>query len=653
MPSKKEKLPLSVTHPELAKEIKKGDASLISAGSDRKFIWTCSQGHEWVASVGSRALRNTGCPFCAGTKILNGYNDLKTLFPEIAKQANGWDAGVVSPGSHQIAEWVCEFGHIWKAKIQSRVVTEGRKKADSEANGCPFCWGKKTWPGFNDLGTTHPKLTSFLLNPKDATTVSKGSAKKVRWKCKLEHEFLKSPSNIKGDDPGCPICHGVVVQVGFNDLKSQFPKIASELQDVNPESITFGSSKLLEWRCNLGHHWKARVGSRTFYNSSCPYCSETKILSGFNDLKTLFPEIASEIVGTDPTKYGRSSKTKVEWECKRQHRYISSISDRTLKGSGCPYCSGNLVLAGFNDLSSTHPLLAQEAYEWDPNEVSAGSGKLRNWICEFGHKWKASPQSRALHKTGCPYCSGNKVLKGFNDLETTHPEYAKQAFGWDPSTVTFGSRTRKTWKCQLSHQYSSTPNQRTSRGITVGCPYCHGTRVLVGFNDLATRYPEIAKQADGWDPKHYTSGSVSLLWWKCEFGHRWRATPNTRTSGRGCPSCALSGFDPNEKGYLYFLIHEDWGMYQIGITNVPKDRVGRHQKSGWQLQELRGPMDGHLTQQWETAILRMLKAKGADLSNEKIAGKFDGYSEAWSKSTFEVGSIGELMVLTERFEDNV
>ena len=67
--------------------------------------------------------------------------------------------------------------------------------------------------------------------------------------------------------------------------------------------------------------------------------------------------------------------------------------------------------------------------------------------------------------------------------------------------------------------------------------------------------------------------------------------------------------------------------------------------------EVRGPMDGLLTQQWETAILRMLKAKGADLSNSTVAGKFEGYSEAWSKSTFPVKSIKELMRLTEEFEE--
>ena len=93
-------------------------------------------------------------------------------------------------------------------------------------------------------------------------------------------------------------------------------------------------------------------------------------------------------------------------------------------------------------------------------------------------------------------------------------------------------------------------------------------------------------------------------------------------------------------------------MLQIGITNSHDNRLKDHKKLGWEELELRGPMDGHLTQQWETAILRMLKAKGADLSNSKIAGKFDGYSEAWSKLTFEVKSIKELMKLTEEFEDD-
>ena len=113
----------------------------------------------------------------------------------------------------------------------------------------------------------------------------------------------------------------------------------------------------------------------------------------------------------------------------------------------------------------------------------------------------------------------------------------------------------------------------------------------------------------------------------------------------------LSLYRP-EKGNDYKFIDKSvWEMFQIGITNHPKVRLKTHKILGWQLLELRGPMDGHLTQQWETAILRMLKAKGADLSNKEIAGKFDGYSEAWSKSTFPVKSIKDLMQMTEEFEE--
>jgi hypothetical protein len=92
-------------------------------------------------------------------------------------------------------------------------------------------------------------------------------------------------------------------------------------------------------------------------------------------------------------------------------------------------------------------------------------------------------------------------------------------------------------------------------------------------------------------------------------------------------------------------------MLQIGITNYLDDRLRVHEKGGWKVLEIGGPMDGHLTQQWETAKPRMLKAKGVDLPNQKIAGKVEGYSKAWSKSIFPVESIKELMRLTEEFED--
>ena len=75
------------------------------------------------------------------------------------------------------------------------------------------------------------------------------------------------------------------------------------------------------------------------------------------------------------------------------------------------------------------------------------------------------------------------------------------------------------------------------------------------------------------------------------------------------------------------------------------------QLEGWEALEIRGPMDGYLTRDWETSILRMLKKSGAALAAEEVAGKFDGYTEAWIEETFPVRSLRELMNFVEDSEN--
>jgi hypothetical protein len=167
--------------------------------------------------------------------------------------------------------------------------------------------------------------------------------------------------------------------------------------------------------------------------------------------------------------------------------------------------------------------------------------------------------------------------------------------------------------------------------------------VKADFNDLATTHPELAKQAHGWDPRTVVAGSGKRLEWKCEKGHIWKTTLNHRTNDRNCPSCSITGFDPNREAYLYFLIQPKWEMYQIGITNFPVDRLKSHKKNGFDLIDLRGPMDGHTAQDLETSLLKYIKNQKADLSPEHIAGKFDGYSESWTIDSYKVNNLKELI----------
>ena len=372
-------------------------------------------------------------------------------------------------------------------------------------------------------------------------------------------------------------------------------------------------------------------------------------------LSVTHPELAKEADGWDPSLVTHASHKILNWICCEGHSFQIAVIKRTQRGNGCQVCSGRKVLSGVNDLATTHPELACEALDWNPAEYVAGSKSKKNWICKFGHHFEATIQNRTgVNKSGCPICSGHKVLKGFNDLETIIPLLASQAFGWDPSTVTIGATHLRKWKCSIGHIFTAAPNKRSDPSR--GCPYCSNQKVLQGFNDLGTTHPSLSAEADGWDPQTVVAGSGAKKNWMCSEGHKFRATIVQRTTGgsastgTGCPNCATTGFNPGKPAYLYLLGHTFWEMIQIGITNDSQRRVREHLKNGWELIEIRGPMDGLLARQWETAILRMLKAKGADLSNDKIAGKFDGYSEAWSKATFEVSSIKELMRLTEEFE---
>ena len=159
--------------------------------------------------------------------------------------------------------------------------------------------------------------------------------------------------------------------------------------------------------------------------------------------------------------------------------------------------AANKIVPGFNDLASAEPEIAAQ---WDhekngtltPGQVARYSMKKVWWRCEKGHSYLQPIASRTSLHQGCPYCSGAKVLRGFNDLCTTHPEIAAD---WNyekngdlkPWEISHGSRKKVWWKCKNGHEFIDTPNHRTSPYSNRSCPYCSGKKVLVGFNGVELR----------------------------------------------------------------------------------------------------------------------------------------------------------------------
>lgn len=248
----------------------------------------------------------------------------------------------------------------------------------------------------------------------------------------------------------------------------------------DPTTFLLDSEETVWWKCNKGHYWEDTIKNRV-NGSKCFGCFTKKIIVGFNDLKTLAPHLILEWdyeknIDITPEEVTCCSNRKVWWKCDKGHSWESVISSRYY-GSKCPYCMNRKVLTGFNDLQTLNPELSKQ---WDneengnikPNSVLAGSNQKVGWICEKGHRWKATVESRHHRNYGCPYCAGKRVITGVNDIKTKNP---KLLLEWDyikngrlkPEEVSYQSHKKIWWKCKYKHSWQADVAARNKGN---GCP---------------------------------------------------------------------------------------------------------------------------------------------------------------------------------------
>ena len=126
--------------------------------------------------------------------------------------------------------------------------------------------------------------------------------------------------------------------------------------DLSPRQVSPGSHRKVWWRCDRGHEWQAEVKSRALLGTGCPVCAGKAVLTGVNDLATLFPQIAAQWDraqngNLSPGAVRPGSHKKVWWRWGRGHRWQASVASRTA-GEGCPVCAGKVVVPGENDLAT-------------------------------------------------------------------------------------------------------------------------------------------------------------------------------------------------------------------------------------------------------------------------------------------------------------
>ncbi|MBP5495378.1 MAG: zinc-ribbon domain-containing protein [Lachnospiraceae bacterium] len=358
-------------------------------------------------------------------KLKKGENDFVTKCKQNGKEflIDEWDyeKNILKPdevlyASDKLIYWKCKFGHQWARRIHTRTDSKGL---------CPYCEGILPIIGENDLKTVFPEIAiewDYEKNEKGPEDYLPRSGYKAYWVCKNGHRWRAQIASRTGPAKnGCRICSGKRPDIGKNDFKIVFPKIAEEwdyeLNKDGPENHLPYSSFKAYWKCSKGHpSWKTSIAKRTKRGDGCPYCSGRLPVAGETDLKTIHPELInewdSERNREDMEKYTPYCRKKVYWKCNKGHSYIMNISDRTRndKKLGCPYCSGKKPIKGETDLKTLREELCEEWSEKNntsPDEYTLYSNEKVWWICnKCGHEWRAFINNRA-RGWGCPNCAKN------------------------------------------------------------------------------------------------------------------------------------------------------------------------------------------------------------------------------------------------------
>ena len=525
--------------------------------------WVCQDGHEWKASIASRA-KGAGCPYCAGRLAIVGVNDLATVNPKLAAEWNyerngGETPDKVLPNSNKKYWWRCARGHEWRAAPNGR----------TRGTGCPVC--------SSEMRSSFPEQAVYwcLSNILDEE-VSNREGVPVRGKSVEVDVFL--PNRRIGIEYDGAYWHRE---------KSE----ADERKDENLKNVDVRLIRIKESRKNgiVGDVIEYDCYHKRDVNLTWAIEQAYELIVGFppaagvidvardhsaidesyvhtqkeSCLAATHPDLAKEWNyekngAITPDVVTAGSVRKVWWRCGKGHEWQTAIYNRAgAEQSGCPYCAGQKVIPGFNDLATLRPDLAAE-WNSERNEglrsldVTASSGKKVWWICAEGHEWEATIANRGKGR-GCPYCGNKRVLAGFNDLATTNADLAAE---WHPTMngelspqdVMAGTRKKVWWLCAKGHEWSASVANR-SNGC--GCPVCSGKKVVPGINDLATVNPNLAEQWNAernkpLDPQQVSSGSGKKVWWVCARGHEWEASISSRHKGAGCPYCAGQRAIPGE-----------------------------------------------------------------------------------------------------------
>ena len=534
--------------------------------SSKTAHWICEKGHRWTATISHRYIGGTNCPYCANKKVLVGFNDLESNFPQLLDE---WDWNEnnklkIFPqdiyfGSTQKVHWICSKGHQWSTQIRHRTI---------RGTNCPYCSNKKILKGYNDLKSQRPDLMEewdFERNILDPEKVSVLSPKEAFWICSRGHNYKKSIYK-RATGLGCPFCirskgTSFPEQCFYYYINLVYPDAVNKYKDIFANAmeldIYIPSIKVgIEYD---GIFWHSQKSSLAKEKLKYKICKENGIKL-YRIKEGDFSELANnaDFIFYIPLKLDNKLLNLYIYE------FIKKLTVLSRKSPIIDIEKDKYKILEYmtvNPEDSLKYLFPEIAKEWHPTKngkltpdlFAAGSAEKVWWKCsQCGNEWCTHIRNRTRGH-GCDVCAKEKRKAAQKETLLSNRQVLEDEMlllDWDyeanelgPEHYTQGSGKKVNWKCHVCGYKWATAICNRTRDYKRGCPLCSGKTIVSGVNDLFTLRPDLMEewcweQNENVDPKKIGIGSKLDAIWKCKkCDNIWKAKIYNRSNGRGCPKC--------------------------------------------------------------------------------------------------------------------
>lgn len=450
----------------------------VMAGTNKEANWICSKGHKYKAYISNRTIKHTGCTFCSGQAVLQGFNDLATTRPDLLDE---WDyeenkkLGItpqnVMKGSRVIVNWICPFGHHYKKEVKVRCCGQGcticsKESQTSFPEQAIYFYISKVFKdtenryGKPEIDIFIPSLNFGIEYDGAYTHKNKDDAENKKNQILKEKGIklirIKEVTKLKEDTRDVIYCKTNSNNTYLNNVLSKIEKIINNTYNIN---IKFNPDIT-----------KDRIKIEEQYIS----------LRKKDSIANKYPEIAKE------------------WDYERNG-------------------------------------------EIKPEYITCGSHRKYFWICENGHSYECSTRDR-INGRGCNICRDYRFIKGVNDFQTKYPKLAKywdnDLNKLKPSDIKYTNDQMFWWRCSKGHSYQTQIKLIIKYNGCLGCSKAKH-HLIKGVNDLKTVNPSLALE---WNyeknkdmPEDYVATSNKEVWWKCaKCGYEWLKIIHNRPQ---CPKC--------------------------------------------------------------------------------------------------------------------